>query len=123
MQPVIIYGGTPIDTSRSTLDKGAEIVIATPGRLLHMLTLNALSLSDVQFVVLDEAAEFAKRSWYYEMGRIFDRLYHKDRHVWMFSSKLDQHTKDTLARKYLHQPASSVPSVPTTENPGRLSRS
>jgi ATP-dependent RNA helicase DBP3 len=52
---VCIYGGVPKNVQRAALQAGAEIVVATPGRLMDLIEENALSLSKVCYLVLDEA--------------------------------------------------------------------
>jgi ATP-dependent RNA helicase DBP3 len=52
---VCIYGGVPKNQQRDALRSGAEIVVATPGRLMDLIEENALCLSRVCYLVLDEA--------------------------------------------------------------------
>lgn len=52
---VCIYGGVPKDMQKRALQAGAEIVVATPGRLMDLIEENVLSLSKVCYLVLDEA--------------------------------------------------------------------
>ena len=52
---VVIYGGVSINTQISKLKKGADVVVATPGRLLDHLQQGTIDLSAIEFLVLDEA--------------------------------------------------------------------
>jgi ATP-dependent RNA helicase DBP3 len=52
---VCIYGGVPKEAQKAALRNGAEIVVATPGRLMDLIQENALSLAKVCYLVLDEA--------------------------------------------------------------------
>jgi ATP-dependent RNA helicase DeaD len=52
-----IYGGQPIGQQLRVLDRGVEVVVATPGRALDHLNRGSLALEGVRFVVLDEADE------------------------------------------------------------------
>lgn len=52
---VCIYGGVPKGTQRQALQAGAEIVVATPGRLMDLIEENVMSLAQVCYLVLDEA--------------------------------------------------------------------
>ena len=54
-QGVCIYGGVPKNVQKAALNAGAEIVVATPGRLMDLIEENALTLSKVCYLVLDEA--------------------------------------------------------------------
>ena len=55
-----LIGGESIDQQRSALAENPDIVIATPGRLLHMLTETGISLKSVEFLILDEADCFVQ---------------------------------------------------------------
>jgi ATP-dependent RNA helicase DeaD len=52
-----IYGGAPIVRQMKSLDRGVDVVVATPGRAIDHLTRKTLNLSDLEIVVLDEADE------------------------------------------------------------------
>src|SRR5918911_2648478 len=52
-----VYGGQPIERQLRSLRRGVQAVVATPGRLLDLIRRRAIVLTDVQFVVLDEADE------------------------------------------------------------------
>jgi ATP-dependent RNA helicase DeaD len=55
LKTVEVYGGVSIDRQRKEIRNGAQIVIATPGRLMDLYRRKAISFRDVRFVVLDEA--------------------------------------------------------------------
>lgn len=55
LKAVCIYGGASKDDQRNLLRKGADIIVATPGRLKDFLSEGSISLSEAAFVVLDEA--------------------------------------------------------------------
>lgn len=65
MRPVVVYGGAPKHEQLSLLMKGCDVLIATPGRLVDVLTNNpnVLNLSRVKYIVLDEADEMLERDW------------------------------------------------------------
>ena len=52
---VTIYGGQSINVQFNDLDRGVEIVVATPGRLIDHLKRGSIELNDIKFVILDEA--------------------------------------------------------------------
>lgn len=54
----VLYGGVPIDDQLLSLKSGADILVATPGRLLDVLTQRGIFLSDTQMLVLDEADRY-----------------------------------------------------------------
>ena len=55
LKTVEVYGGVSIDRQRKEIKSGAQIVIATPGRLMDLYRRRAISFNNVKFVVLDEA--------------------------------------------------------------------
>ncbi|PIN20381.1 ATP-dependent RNA helicase [Handroanthus impetiginosus] len=55
LDTLCVYGGVPISRQMSTLDRGVDVVVGTPGRVIDLIKRGALNLSEVQFVVLDEA--------------------------------------------------------------------
>ena len=67
---VVILGGVSINPQMMELRGGADIVVATPGRLLDLVTKNALSLAHVAQLVLDEADRLLDNGFADELGRI-----------------------------------------------------
>ena len=55
LKPVVVYGGTQIQAQQSILDRGADIMVATPGRLVDLIERGRVKLDIVRFLVLDEA--------------------------------------------------------------------
>lgn len=55
LKHAVVFGGVPIGSQISTLKKGVDILIATPGRLLDLLNQRVLSLAQIEILVLDEA--------------------------------------------------------------------
>ena len=85
-----IYGGTDgiaWEQQRRGMALGADIVIATPGRLLSMLRLGACDLSHVQYFVLDEADRMLDMGFYEDILEIFKALPKGCQHV-MFSATM-----------------------------------
>lgn len=93
-----VYGGVSINPQMMKL-QGVEILIATPGRLLELVSANAVSLSAVQILVLDEADKMLNLGFKEEMSRIFDLL-PNTRQTLLFSATLstdlDNFKKDLL---------------------------
>ncbi len=86
VKTVAIYGGVAINPQMVAV-YGAEIVVATPGRLLDLVASNALRLSDVEILVLDEADKMLDLGFADEMDRVFDLLPPK-RQTILFSATL-----------------------------------
>ena len=70
----VLFGGVSVNKQMLFLRGGAEVVVATPGRLLDLLGSNALDLSGVQFLVLDEADRLLDFGFSEELGRVLAAL-------------------------------------------------
>ena len=82
---VVVLGGVSINPQMMALRGGADIVIATPGRLLDLVEKNALSLSQVQTLVLDEADRLLDQGFAEELQRIL-LLLPRERQTLLFSA-------------------------------------
>ena len=70
----VVFGGVSINPQMMSLRGGADIVVATPGRLLDLLDKNALSLGAVELLVLDEADRLLDRGFALERDRVLAAL-------------------------------------------------
>lgn len=71
LRPCVAYGGFPMRTQRDELRKGCDVLIATPGRLKHLMEEpETLSMSKVKFTVIDEADELLNSEWAEELDHI-----------------------------------------------------
>ena len=71
---VVIYGGASMGEQLDKLQKGAEIVVGTPGRIYDHIRRGTLELSEVMVSVLDEADEMLNMGFFEEVTRILDHL-------------------------------------------------
>lgn len=92
VKTVAVYGGVAINPQMMAV-YGAEIVVATPGRLLDLVASNALRLSDVEILVLDEADKMLDLGFADEMDQVFDLLSPK-RQTILFSATLGDAIQD-----------------------------
>lgn len=99
---VTIYGGASYTTQLSGLKRGAHIVVATPGRLVDFLEKQALSLSNVKVVVLDEADEMVSRGFKDDLEFILDAAKEQETHpqTWLFSATMSS-SVSKIANSYL----------------------
>lgn len=100
-----IYGGgdgKEWEEQRKALDKGADIIIATPGKLISFIDNDIAKLDKVEFVVLDEADRMLDIGFYDDIIRIFSHLPQK-RQTLMFSATMPPKIKQ-LAAKVLNNP-------------------
>ncbi|GAB3642418.1 DEAD/DEAH box helicase [Spirosoma arcticum] len=92
VKTVAVYGGVAINPQMVAV-YGAEIVVATPGRLLDLVASNALRLSDVEILVLDEADKMLDLGFADEMDQVFDLLPGR-RQTILFSATLGDAIQD-----------------------------
>ena len=97
-----IYGGTSYVKQRQRLQKGVDIVVACPGRLIDLMENETIHLDDVQAVVLDEADRMADMGFIDPVCHILDNC-DKNRQTILFSATLDDEV-GTLVRKYQDRP-------------------
>jgi superfamily II DNA/RNA helicase len=97
-----VYGGTNINRDLTTLRRGVDVLVATPGRLADLVQRRVADLSKVDVVVLDEADRMADMGFLPEVTRLLD-LTSDDRQTLLFSATLDGDV-DTLVRRYQHDP-------------------
>jgi ATP-dependent RNA helicase DeaD len=99
---VAVYGGASISFQVGELRRGAQIVVATPGRLLDLLQRGALALEDVTVTVLDEADEMLDMGFQEDLERILKAL-PAAVHTWMFSATMSKEVA-AIARRHLKHP-------------------
>ena len=98
----VVFGGVSINPQMMALRGGADIVIATPGRLLDLIAQNALRLDDVQHLVLDEADRLLDLGFAEELQRVL-ALLPAQRQTLLFSATFADEVQ-TLAQDLLHDP-------------------
>ena len=97
-----VYGGTPYKGQLRRLNKGVEILVACPGRLIDLLDRGALRLDDVAIVVLDEADRMADMGFMRPVCSILDKC-RKDRQTILFSATLDEDVSE-IVESYQENP-------------------
>ena len=99
----VVFGGVSVNPQMMALRGGAEVVVATPGRLLDLVDRNALALDDVRLLVLDEADRLLDEGFAEELARI-TRLLPARRQNLFFSATFPPAVQE-LADGLLHDPA------------------
>lgn len=100
LKTTVVFGGVSINPQMMGLRAGADLVVATPGRLLDLIDHNALNLSSVNTLVLDEADRLLDLGFADELARIL-ALLPKNRQTLFFSATFPQSVQalaDTLLR-------------------------
>ena len=99
---VSIYGGVSYKKQYNALNKGVDILVACPGRLIDLLDRRALKLDDVETVVLDEADRMADMGFMDPVCEILDQC-SENRQTILFSATLDDEVAD-LVKNYQKNP-------------------
>ncbi len=97
LRAMAIYGGADMDKQINKLNKGIEIVVATPGRLIDLLDRKALTVSDVNCVVIDEADRMADMGFLPQVEWILRRI-EGDHQTLLFSATLDGAVGSLISR-------------------------
>jgi ATP-dependent RNA helicase DeaD len=97
-----IYGGAPIIRQIKSLERGVDVVVATPGRTIDHLTRGTLKLQDVEVVVLDEADEMLDMGFAEDIETILDRT-PPTRQTVLFSATMPPRIK-RIVDKHLSDP-------------------
>ena len=98
----VVFGGVSINPQMMNLRSGADLVVATPGRLLDLLNHNALSIATVKTLVLDEADRLLDLGFGEELGHILELL--PARRQNLFFSATFPPAIESLAASLLHDP-------------------
>lgn len=98
-----IYGGAKMETQVAELEKGVEIVVATPGRMIDMIERKEIFLDDISQVVLDEADRMADMGFLPQVEWILRHVPGQHQTL-LFSATLDG-VVDTLIKRYQTDPA------------------
>ncbi|WP_028687851.1 DEAD/DEAH box helicase [Pseudomonas fulva] len=99
---VAVYGGAPMGPQLRAIRNGAQIVVATPGRLCDHLRRDEKVLSTVQYLVLDEADEMLKLGFMDDLEVIFDAI-PATRQTVLFSATLPSSIR-SIAERHLREP-------------------
>lgn len=97
---VAVYGGTSIIDQIHALKHGAQIIVATPGRLIDLMHRGAAKVQEVRNVVLDEADEMLNMGFSDSINEIFDNV-PADRNTLLFSATMSKDI-ERIALNYLH---------------------
>lgn len=99
---VACYGGAPIGQQILKLGRGAQVVVATPGRLCDLLRREAVSLGAVRTCVLDEADEMLDMGFREELDFILEAV-PEAAAMWLFSATMPPEV-EAIARKHIADP-------------------
>ncbi|HEX8516217.1 MAG TPA: DEAD/DEAH box helicase [Bacteroidia bacterium] len=99
---VAIYGGASIDTQTREIKRGAQIVVATPGRLNDMIDRRRVNLTNVRFAVLDEADEMLNMGFKEDLDTILSQT-PEEKNTWLFSATMPDEVL-RISKNYMENP-------------------
>ncbi|WP_375324752.1 DEAD/DEAH box helicase [Flagellimonas sp. GZD32] len=99
---VAIYGGASITEQARQIKRGAQIVVATPGRMKDMIGRGMVDISKIDYCVLDEADEMLNMGFFEDIKDILSNT-PKEKFTWLFSATMPKEVS-TIAKKFMHKP-------------------
>ncbi len=96
---ITIYGGQAIDRQISRLQRGVDIVVGTPGRILDHLKRGTMNISKISYIVLDEADEMLNMGFIEDIEEIL-KAAPKERRTVLFSATMPSNI-EKLSKKYM----------------------
>ena len=99
---VAVYGGASIMDQIRKIKQGAQIIVATPGRLIDLIDRKAISLETILFTVLDEADEMLNMGFQEDIDQILSYT-PKEKNVWLFSATMPKEVR-RIAANYMTEP-------------------
>jgi ATP-dependent RNA helicase DeaD len=99
---VAVYGGSSIQTQLKAISDGVQVVVATPGRLVDIMTRRKTILNEVQIVVLDEADEMLNMGFKDDMDTILSYT-PETKNTWLFSATMPSEVL-RISKNYMNSP-------------------
>jgi len=99
---VAIYGGASITDQARQIKKGAQIVVATPGRMKDMIRRGIVDISKIDYCILDEADEMLNMGFFEDIKDILSNT-PEEKSTWLFSATMPKEVA-TIAKKFMHSP-------------------
>lgn len=99
---VAIYGGASIEEQAKNVKKGAQIIVATPGRMQDMIRRNFVNISNINYCILDEADEMLNMGFYEDITAILQHT-PSSKYTWLFSATMPNEVAK-IAREFMNKP-------------------
>jgi ATP-dependent RNA helicase DeaD len=99
---VAVYGGASINDQAREVKRGAQIIVATPGRMQDMINRGLVDISKIDFCVLDEADEMLNMGFYDDIVSILSTT-PDEKSTWLFSATMPQEVA-RIAREFMRKP-------------------
>ncbi|MFD1095733.1 DEAD/DEAH box helicase [Salegentibacter chungangensis] len=102
LNAVAIYGGASITEQARDVKRGAQILVATPGRMKDMISRGLVDISKIEYAVLDEADEMLNMGFFEDISAILSHT-PKEKSTWLFSATMPKEVA-TIAKKFMRTP-------------------
>jgi ATP-dependent RNA helicase RhlE len=102
MKVTLVVGGASINAQSKRLERGTDLLVATPGRLIDLLERKALRLEKAKFLVLDEADQMLDLGFIHALRQIA-KVLPEERHTMLFSATMPKQMSE-IAEAYLKNP-------------------
>lgn len=99
---VAIYGGASIQDQARQIKKGAQIIVATPGRMKDMISRRMIDISKIDYCILDEADEMLNMGFYEDITEILSHS-PQEKSTWLFSATMPREVA-TIAKEFMYNP-------------------
>ena len=99
---VAIYGGASITEQAKQIKRGAQVIVATPGRMKDMIGRRMIDISKIEYCVLDEADEMLNMGFYEDITEILSHS-PEDKSTRLFSATMPKEVA-SIAKKFMHNP-------------------
>ncbi|WP_047245107.1 DEAD/DEAH box helicase [Maribacter thermophilus] len=99
---VAIYGGASITEQARQIKRGAQIIVATPGRMKDMISRRLVDITKIDYCVLDEADEMLNMGFFEDIKDILSNT-PNEKSTWLFSATMPKEVS-VIAKKFMHSP-------------------
>lgn len=99
---VAVYGGASISEQIRKVKRGAQIIVATPGRLIDLIDRRAINIGTVKYVVLDEADEMLNMGFKEDLDKILSYT-PQEKKTWLFSATMPREVR-AIMKNYMSDP-------------------
>ncbi|WP_333879026.1 DEAD/DEAH box helicase [Flavobacterium sp.] len=103
LHTVAVYGGASITEQAREVKRGAQIIVATPGRMQDMINRGLVNIKNINFCILDEADEMLNMGFYEDIVSILSDT-PDEKNTWLFSATMPAEVA-RIAKKFMHDPA------------------
>ena len=102
LHTVAIYGGASITEQAKEVKRGAQIIVATPGRMQDMIERRLVDITKIEYCILDEADEMLNMGFYEDIKSILSHT-PEEKRTWLFSATMPKEVHE-IARKFMSNP-------------------